>query len=115
MSDAQMQEFDQRLRRIDRQHQALARGFVLSVSKDGLIVARPAREGRPLPWRGLLLVLVAMMLFKGMLHAQIGPQNYDDRIARLEAGTVAEKAGAYVMAADPVTLWLSERLKVFTF
>ena len=39
MSETQMQDFDERIRRIDRRHRTLSRGFVLSVSRDGLIVA----------------------------------------------------------------------------
>lgn len=115
MSNAQMQEFDRRLRRIDRRHRSLARGFVLSVSRDGLIVARPARDSWGFPWRGLLFVLVAMMGFKALLHAQIGTEAYNGRVAALAAGTTAEKVGAYVMHADPMTLWLSSKLEGVTF
>lgn len=115
MSDAQMNEFDERLRRIDRRHQRLARGFVMSVSKDGLIVARPARESYRFPWRGLLMILVAMMLFKGLLHAQVGATDYDSRIVALQQGTVIEQAGAWFMKADPVTLWLSSHMQGVRF
>ncbi len=49
------------------------------------------------------------MIFKGFLHYQIGATAYDERVARLSAGTVVEQAGAYAMTADPVTLWISEQ------
>ncbi len=111
MSDAQMHEFDQRLQRIDRRHQLLARGFALSVSKDGLIVARPQRDSRRFPWRGLLMVLVAVLGFKAMLYAQIGAEDYNARIATLSAGSVVEQIGAYAMAADPFTVWLASAIQ----
>lgn len=110
MPDAQMQDFDNRLRRIDRRHRSLSRGFVLSVGKDGLIVARPSRDGLRFPWRGLLLVLVLMMAFKAVLYAQIGPADYAQRVERLASGTLAEQVGAFVLHADPVTLWVAEKI-----
>ncbi len=115
MSDVQMKEFYKRVRRIDRRHRSLARGFVLSLSRDGLIVAKPASDAWQIPWRGLLLVLVAMMGFKALLHAQIGAEAYNGRVAALSVGTLPEQIGAYVMHADPITLWLSQRFEGVTF
>lgn len=107
LSDMQMNEFDERLRRIDRRHKTLARGFVLSVGRDGLIVARPDRSRFRFPWRVLLFLLVAMMAFKVMVHVAMGPEAYSERLALLAQGTAAERVTAYVLHADPVTLWLS--------
>lgn len=103
-----MRDFDDRLRRIDRRHRSLSRGFVLSVSRDGLIVARPETSRFRFPWRALLFLLVAMMGFKVMLHAYIGPEAYGERLTRLANGTVAERMSAYALYADPVTVWVAD-------
>lgn len=107
MSETQMQEFDERLRRIDRRHRTLSRGFVLSVSRDGLIVARPETSRFRFPWRVILFVLIAVMGFKVLLHAYIGPEAYAERLARLSNGTAAERMSAYALHADPVTVWIA--------
>jgi hypothetical protein len=102
-----MQDFDERLRRIDRRHRTLSRGFVLSVSRDGLIVAKPESSRFRFPWRVMLFLLVAVMAFKIILHAYIGAEAYAERLARLSSGTVAEQMSAYMLHADPVTVWIA--------
>lgn len=111
MSDSQTRDFDDRLRRIDRRNRTLSRGFILSVSKDGLIVARPETSRLRFPWRVLLFLLVAVIGFKAVLYAVIGPEDYAERLARLSAGTVAEQMSAYVLHADPVTVWLADLVR----
>lgn len=108
MSDSQMQDFDDRLRKINRRNRTLSRGFVLSVSNDGLIVARPETSRLRFPWRVLLFLLLAVIGFKTALYAVIGPEEYAERLARLSSGTAAEQMSAYVLHADPVTVWLAE-------
>jgi hypothetical protein len=103
-----MHDFDDRLRRIDRRHRTLSRGFVLSVDRDGLIVAKPETSRYRFPWRVLLFLLVAVMGFKVLLHAYLGADAYGERLVRLSNGTVAEQVSAYVLHADPVTVWLSD-------
>lgn len=107
MSESQFQSFDNRLRKIDRRHRQLARGYVTSVNHDGLIIAEPRRYSRRFPWRGLLMTLIVLMAFKIFLYIQIGPATYDERVARLAQGNVAERVGAYAMTADPVTVWVA--------
>jgi hypothetical protein len=113
MSDAKQIQFGQRLRRIDRHHRKLARGYVTSVNHDGLIVARPRRQTSLFPLRGLFLCLLTLLAFKGFLFAQLGPTAYAERVAMLQSGTVVEKMGAYAMKADPVTLWISGQIRPF--
>jgi hypothetical protein len=102
-----MQNFDDRLRRIDQQHRAMSRGFVLSVSRDGLVVAKPESRRARFPWRVALFMLLAVMGFKVMLHAYMGDGAYNERVTRLANGTTAEQIGAYVLAADPITVSVS--------
>jgi hypothetical protein len=107
MGDPQIQSFDERLQKIDKRHRQLARGYVMSVNHDGLVIAEPKPQRRSFPWRGTLFILVGLMIFKGFLHFQIGAAAYDERVARLSEGTVVEQVGAYAMTADPVTVWIS--------
>ena len=109
MSGTQFDSFDDRLRKIDKRHRKLARGYVMSVNHDGLVIAEPKVHRRTFPWRGILLILVGLMAFKGFLHSQIGPELYQARVVSLANGNVIEQVGAYAMTADPVTLWISEK------
>lgn len=109
MSDVNMRDFDKRMERILRKHQRLARGYVPAITDDGLIVARPKRSLR-LPWRSVLFLLVVGFGFKVFLYASMGPEAYELRVTRLAAGTQMEQIGAWAMAADPVTVAVSERI-----
>jgi len=106
MAKTQIQ-FDQRLQTLARKHQAMSRGYVTRVQPDGLIVARPKRQQRRISGRAVFLFLAAFIGFKAFLVANLGPQTYDDRLARLQAGTMVEKSGAFVMQADPLTMYVS--------
>ena len=115
MSEVQMQQFDQRVRRIEGRHRKMSRGIELSVSKDGLVVARPTRDIARFPLRALLILLAGLMAFKGLVHAQIGAEVYNERVLSLSNGTAIEQAGAWFMHADPITLWLSAQFVGLTF
>ena len=110
MADAKQLQFGQRIRRIDRTNRSLAHGYVTTVSHDGLVIARPRRKSAHFSFRGLFLGLLILLAFKGFLFAKIGPESYQDRVTLLQGGTAVEKVGAYVMKADPVTVWLAEQM-----
>lgn len=110
MSASQFDEFERRMRRINRRHSKLSHGYVTSVNSDGLVVAKPKRRSARGTLRGVAVMVVVIMLFKGVLHAQLGAQAYQDRVDRLAAGTFVEQAGAFAMAADPLTLWISSKV-----
>jgi len=99
--------FEVRMSKINRRHKRLSRGYVMSVNHDGLIIAEPKTRGSVIPWRGILFVLVGMLIVKGVMLAQIGPESYEARVATLQAGNQFEQVGAYVLAADPVTQWIA--------
>lgn len=113
MSGSHFQSFDQRLRKIDKRHRKLARGYVMSVNHDGLVIAEPRQHRRSFPWRGLLLLLIGLMAFKGFLHSQIGAEAYQLRVDTLTSGNLVEKVGGYAMTADPATLWISTQVSSF--
>ncbi len=109
MSD-QFREFDSRLKRIDRRHRKIAQGYTAAVGRDGLLVAVPRRRRLRVPFAGIALVAVGIILFKGFVHAQLGAAGYDTRVANLSAGSSVEKAAGWVMQADPLTLWVSQKV-----
>ncbi|MFP4273656.1 MAG: hypothetical protein ACLFRU_01410 [Paracoccaceae bacterium] len=102
-------DFDKRLRRIDRKRRKLARGQVPYVDRNGLVTYRP-RRGFRLPLRGLVMFALGFIGFKAVVLANLGPQIYADRVDQLAAGTVVEKAGAWLMQADPATMWIALQL-----
>lgn len=54
------------------------------------------------------MVLAAIVAMKAVVHANIGPERYDHKIALLAEGDVVDRAGAWVLAADPLTVKLSD-------
>ena len=109
MAQSQVQ-FDQRLRRLGRKHRAMSRGYTTRMQPDGLIVAKPHRAPSRISGRSVLLFLAAFILFKGFLYANLGPETYNERVNRLQSGTVVEKAGAFVMQADPVSQLVAQKM-----
>ncbi|MFV2034643.1 MAG: hypothetical protein ACC631_05975 [Halocynthiibacter sp.] len=111
MADVHLQTFDKRLRRISRRHRKMVGGYVTSVNHDGLIIARPRRHAPRFPWKGLMLTVVLLLLFKGFLFISLGSITYDARGEKLRAGTIIEQAGAFAMQADPATIWIADQIK----
>lgn len=106
-------DFDRRVRRLNKKHSRMSRGVVTSVTHDGLIVARP-RVGAPrFPVKAIVIMIAVFFAFKGILMAQMGAAAYEDKVAMLQQGNDVEKAGAWVMQVDPVTVWLSERIQPY--
>ena len=112
MSDS-FQGFDARLKRIDRKHAKLANGYTARVSRDGLIIFRPKRRKPSISLRGIALLIVGFLCFKGIVMAHLGGTVYEDRLAALKEGTIVEQAGAFVMQGDPVTVYVAEKLRPF--
>ena len=105
----QYREFASRLKRIGRRHRKLSDGYVTSVNHDGLIVAVPRRRRIRVPFAGIALLAAGVLALKGMVHAQLGPEVYEARIAGLAQGGRIERFGAWVMHPDPLTLRISEQ------
>lgn len=100
--------FDKRLKRIVRRHEKMANGVVKTINSDGLIVVRPRIYKPRFPLKGLVVLLVLGFLFKGFLLAYLGEENYADRVATLQQGTLMEQAGGWVMQADPATALVAQ-------
>lgn len=111
MRDSNMDDFQKRVGRIGKQHHKMENGYVASVGQDGLIVAKVRRSGPRFPWKGVALCFVAFFAFKGFLLVQLGQATFNERIGKLENGTVVEQAGAYAMSADPLTRWVAGQIQ----
>ncbi|MEL7345185.1 MAG: hypothetical protein AAFN59_10045 [Pseudomonadota bacterium] len=102
------EDFDARMRRIERRNRALSKGYVMSIDRDGLIVARPARRTSSMIWGLLLKIAIIVMAFKVAAYSIIGATDYTFRVEALAQGTTAEQIAAWIMTADPITVWLSQ-------
>jgi hypothetical protein len=109
MADAQVRDFEKRVRQIDRRHHKLARGYVHLVERDGLLVPETGSyKSRGFPLRAILLALIGFVLFKGIIVSQVGVSSYSARLESLAEGGVIEQAGAWLMQIDPFTLGVAE-------
>ncbi|WP_341367103.1 hypothetical protein [Yoonia sp. BS5-3] len=100
--------FDKRLKRIVRNHDRMANGVVKTVNSDGLIVVKPRVFKPRFPLKGLLAIVVLGFLFKGVIYATLGSEQYAERVAVLQQGSMLEQAGAWIMQPDPATLLVAE-------
>ncbi len=103
--------FEKRLRRIVKNHQRMANGVTHRVDNNGLIQAHPRIYNPKFPLRGLILLIGTAFLFKGYIYATLGETTYVERIAGLADGTLIERAGAWIMQADPATLAVAQVLQ----
>jgi hypothetical protein len=115
MVDRNLQNFYGRVGRIEKIH-AAGGGFeaegTLGMSFYNAKRNRSSRKGFLGP---LVLILMTVVTIKAAVHASIGAEQYGQRIAALEAGDWADRTGAYVLRADPLTLAISEQLNKYLF
>jgi hypothetical protein len=102
--------FDKRLKRIVRRHDRMQNGVVKTVMADGLIVERPRVYRPKLPLQGLLVAVVLCFLFKGMVFVSLGADQYAERVAQLQQGTMVEQASAWIMFPDQATVFIAEAI-----
>lgn len=95
--------FINRLSLLGRKHGKMTHGYTTKVGKNGLITVKPKSKRRGFPIKGLVLTVLAFFAFKALMLASFGPTTYDERLSKLENGSVVELAGAKVLGIDPVT------------
>ena len=59
----------------------------------------------------VIMIVGVLFVTKAVVHARIGAESYDYRIALLASGDGADRIGAWVLAPDPLTRGLSEALR----
>ncbi len=111
MKDPNLDEFYDRVAKIERDH---SKGYGMEAAGTLGRSSSKRRASRQIPVLApLLVILVCGFALKGFLHARIGEQVYDERVAQLQAGQTIDQIGAFLMKADPVTLALSAQIKKF--
>jgi hypothetical protein len=107
VSERQVKQFDDRLKRIQR-IQRRGGGFEAAGTLGQSYYTRLRRRaGRPV-LRPALMTVAMLLLFKAVLLAHLGAGAYTARLEALASGGPVERAGAVLMAADPITLRLAE-------
>jgi hypothetical protein len=109
MSQSEL-SFDQRVRKLMRKHRLMSEGVVHRIGSDGLITAYPRRRRPSFPLRAVVVLVIAAFMFKAFLYHHLGDETYNARVGLLEAGTPFEQVGAWIMQADPTTIWLAQTL-----
>lgn len=99
--------FVARLSNLGKKHARMTHGYVTKVGRDGLITVIPKRRRRSFPFKLLMMFALGFLGLKAFMVASVGPVTYNERLAKLESGSVIEQAGAKVLAIDPVTEKLS--------
>mgnify|MGYP003460638737 FL=1 len=113
MYDTNMRDFYRRVGRIERTH-AQGGGFEAAGTLGMTYynsLKKPQRRGTwVLP---VAMVLMTVIAIKAGVLATVGAQSYDDRIAVLRSGDAADRIGAYILSADPLTQALASMVLSF--
>jgi hypothetical protein len=107
--DPNLNDFYSRVSRIEKSH-AKGYGFEAAgtvgrknASRTGTRILKLARP--------LVLALAVGVGVKGVIHYFVGAQTYESRVSALAAGQGFDPVGAWLMHADPVSLWVSGQLQ----
>lgn len=111
MTDANLDEFYGRVARIQK---ARAKGY--GFEAEGALGR--SYYYRPTPKRRSYLAPVLMIILCGIgmksaVHYQVGDMVYQARVDRMLASDGMERLGGLLMAADPVTVFVSNKIKDF--
>ncbi len=111
MHDPNMRNFYNRLGRIERTHQ-MGGGFEADGTLGMTYYNSLKVQRRRMTWLGpVLLVLMTIVAIKSAVLARIGDDTYAQRIAVLSQGDTADRIGAWVLQADPLTQYLAQQFK----
>jgi hypothetical protein len=109
MADPNLVDFYGRVARIEKDH---ARGYGFE-ARGTLGRSAYLRKPKKSAFRlvmPVMAILVCGVAVKGFIHNQIGGNIYDQRVASLLDGEGFDRLGGYLMKADVMTLWVSEKL-----
>ena len=109
VTDPNLKDFYVRLGRIEKIRRA-GGGFEAAGTL-GLSYSAP-EERRSMPvFRPLLVVFLAIIAIKGVIHHEVGAQTYAARVEVLRVGTSIDQIGAFIMQADPITVFVSDQIR----
>lgn len=105
MGDPNLKDFYGRVSRIE---QARAEGYGFEAPGTVGLSHYTRTQRRRMSIIGPLCVAILMTLaLKGFIHFKVGAATYQARVETLQAGQGFDKLGAWLMQADPATLWVS--------
>lgn len=107
--DPNLNDFYSRVSRIEKLH---AKGYGFEAT--GTLGRKaPSRSGSRVVklLKPLILALALGVCLKGTIHYYVGPQTYESRVSALAAGTGFDPVGAWLMHADPLSLYVSGQLE----
>jgi hypothetical protein len=107
--DPNLNDFYSRVSRIEKSH---AKGYGFEAA--GTVGRRTSgRSGRRIMKlvKPAVMVLALGLGLKGVIHYYVGAQTYESRVSALAAGDGFDPVGAWLMHADPATLWVSGHLQ----
>ncbi|MFZ5751072.1 MAG: hypothetical protein ACOY5U_08380 [Pseudomonadota bacterium] len=112
--DPQLRDFYGRIDRIEKIHEA-GGGFEAAGTLGLSHYTRQRRSRRHRNWLfPLVLVMASIVAVKAVVLARIGAEAYAQRVAVLAAGDTADRVGAYVLQADPLTVQVAALLTAYT-
>lgn len=103
--DPNLNEFYSRVSRIEKTH---AKGYGFEAA--GTLGRKaPSRTGSRIMklLKPLAFALLLGVTLKATIHYYIGAQTYENRVSALAAGEGIDPVGAWLMYADPLTLYVS--------
>lgn len=113
MADANKDRFDARLKALEQKSNPGKR-VEKRVTEDGLVVEVVKADRRSLlPIKSLIMAAVVFISLKGVIFAQLGEQEYLNRIDTLTGGSAVEVAAAFLLDADPATRVIGDVLGTF--
>ncbi len=105
VSQQQFKQFDQRLKRIRQIHRK-GGAFEAAGTLGRSFYTRRARRGQRGVLRPALAIVAALVVFKAIAAASMPAGDYAARVDALSQSGLAGRAGAFVMAPDPISLAL---------
>tara|TARA_R110002020_G_scaffold377273_1_gene588334 strand:+ start:320 stop:664 length:345 start_codon:yes stop_codon:yes gene_type:complete len=96
-------QFTHRLTRIGVRHAQMTRDHTTRVRIDGSVITIPTRRASAFPFKMFFGLVLGCLAFKALLLVTLGTVTYNQRLATLEDGTLAERIGAVVLQIDPLT------------
>ena len=108
MTDPNLTDFYGRVARIQRAR-VKGYGFEAPGTLGRSYYFRPKARRRSIV-APVLFLLVSGFLLKGAIYHYVGAQSYHGRVAALMAGHGIDSVGGWLMQADPVTLFVSDKI-----
>lgn len=110
MHDPNLVDFYNRVGRLQKAH-AAGYGFEAVGTLGRSHYSRRTRKRRKNFVLPLLFVGMAVFGLKGTIHYHVGAETYETRVSSMGSGEGFDRLGAVLMQADPVTVWLSGKMR----